>query len=114
MDLTEGSKPDQFVAAIYWATTTIATVGYGDISPTTTAERIVAMIIMLLGELGDTACGVLLTAQDASATAMVMAKRIATMSITMMLMGGEPAVQDLKIFALPPSLGFPPSDLCFF
>lgn len=39
----------QFIAAIYWATTTITTIGYGDITPTSTAERVVAMIVMLLG-----------------------------------------------------------------
>jgi len=48
-DLKNAPKTEQFVAAIYWATTTIATVGYGDITPVTTAERIVAMVMMLLG-----------------------------------------------------------------
>lgn len=49
-DLTGSSDVVQFVAAIYWATTTISTVGYGDITPDDTSERIVAMCIMLLGE----------------------------------------------------------------
>lgn len=35
--------------AIYWAVTTITTVGYGDLAPITEAGRIVASIIMLLG-----------------------------------------------------------------
>ena len=33
------------------ATSTMTTVGYGDVAPTTTAERIVAMIVMLIGAL---------------------------------------------------------------
>jgi voltage-gated potassium channel len=34
---------------VYWAVTTITTVGYGDITPHTTAGRIVAAIVMLVG-----------------------------------------------------------------
>jgi voltage-gated potassium channel len=32
-----------------WAVTTMTTVGYGDISPETTAGRVIAMVVMLLG-----------------------------------------------------------------
>jgi voltage-gated potassium channel len=35
--------------SIYWAIVTITTVGYGDITPATTAGKFVASIIMLIG-----------------------------------------------------------------
>lgn len=35
--------------AVYWTVTTVATVGYGDITPTTNASRIFAIIVMLFG-----------------------------------------------------------------
>jgi voltage-gated potassium channel len=35
--------------AIYWAVTTMTTVGYGDISPATTLGRFIATVMMLLG-----------------------------------------------------------------
>ncbi len=40
---------DQYVAAIHFAMTTMATVGYGDVAPRTRTERLVAMIIMVIG-----------------------------------------------------------------
>lgn len=40
---------DQYVAAIHFAMTTMATVGYGDVAPRTRTERLVAMIIMAIG-----------------------------------------------------------------
>ncbi len=40
---------DQFFDAIYWATISITTIGYGDISPTTDAGRFIAMISALVG-----------------------------------------------------------------
>ncbi|CAM9654046.1 unnamed protein product, partial [Discosporangium mesarthrocarpum] len=39
----------RYVAAIYWALTTLTTVGYGDITPGVTAEQIYAMFCMILG-----------------------------------------------------------------
>jgi hypothetical protein len=49
-------SPDGFVKpvphyleSIYWAITTLATIGYGDIAPTTTAELLYAMLVMVLG-----------------------------------------------------------------
>lgn len=40
---------DNFFDAIYWATVSLTTVGYGDIYPVTTAGRVVAMISSLFG-----------------------------------------------------------------
>ncbi len=34
---------------IWWATTTVTTVGYGDIGPETDSGRVIAMMIMLVG-----------------------------------------------------------------
>ncbi len=45
------NKPENanFITAIYWATTTIATVGYGDIVFTSLAGRIFSIIVQILG-----------------------------------------------------------------
>jgi len=40
---------DLYVVSFYFVITTIATVGYGDISPWTTPERIIGVIIVILG-----------------------------------------------------------------
>ncbi|ORX87244.1 voltage-gated potassium channel [Anaeromyces robustus] len=40
---------DSFFMAVYWATVSLTTVGYGDIYPTTTLGRIIAMISSLCG-----------------------------------------------------------------
>lgn len=39
----------EWITAFYWAITTMSTIGYGDISATTTSERTVASIVMVLG-----------------------------------------------------------------
>ncbi len=39
----------RYVGALYWAVTTLATVGYGDVTPANDAQRIYAIVVMLLG-----------------------------------------------------------------
>jgi voltage-gated potassium channel len=39
---------DVFIG-VYWAVTTVTTVGYGDISPTTDGGRVLAMVVMIIG-----------------------------------------------------------------
>jgi len=46
---TADDKPALYVACIYWAVTTVTTIGYGDIAPTTTAERMFVMFSMFVG-----------------------------------------------------------------
>ncbi len=45
----EGSSFDSFFDALYWATISLATVGYGDIYPVTTAGRVITMISSFFG-----------------------------------------------------------------
>ncbi|AOP36121.1 cyclic nucleotide-binding protein [Leptospira tipperaryensis] len=40
---------DEYVKAFYWTVTTLATVGYGDIVPVNTNQRIYATLVMMLG-----------------------------------------------------------------
>jgi CRP-like cAMP-binding protein len=40
---------DKYIAALYWSSMTITTIGYGDISPKTLEERIFVIIAMLCG-----------------------------------------------------------------
>ena len=38
-----------YIASLYWTVTTVTTVGYGDITPTAPAERVYAIICMVVG-----------------------------------------------------------------
>ena len=39
----------EYLTALYWALTTLTTVGYGDITPTSDGERVYAAIAMIVG-----------------------------------------------------------------
>ena len=39
---------ERYLTSLYWALTTLATIGYGDITPRSTAEKLIAMIWMIL------------------------------------------------------------------
>ena len=52
MYLLEGGVNDQFGSipeSVYWAVTTMTTVGYGDITPSTTVGKALATLIMIMG-----------------------------------------------------------------
>ena len=45
----QAESGQSFWDGLYWAITTMTTVGYGDLTPHTTAGRIIAVIVMLVG-----------------------------------------------------------------
>jgi CRP-like cAMP-binding protein len=47
--INEGDTGEQYVAALYWAFTTMTTVGYGDIHPQNSHERFFAIMTMISG-----------------------------------------------------------------
>lgn len=48
-DVGDGRRVDSFFDALWWSTSTITTVGYGDIYPVTTIGRMIAIFTMLVG-----------------------------------------------------------------
>jgi voltage-gated potassium channel len=48
-DIGENERVDSFADALWWSTTTITTVGYGDVYPTTGIGRLIAAFTMLVG-----------------------------------------------------------------
>ncbi|CAK0788465.1 unnamed protein product, partial [Prorocentrum cordatum] len=49
INITADDKGEQYIASLYWAFTTMTTVGYGDIIPKNSYERVYAIMAMLLG-----------------------------------------------------------------
>lgn len=48
-DISGASNVSQYIASFYFIVTTLSTVGFGDITATTTAERVMATIFMVIG-----------------------------------------------------------------
>ncbi|OIQ15471.1 MAG: hypothetical protein BM556_17690 [Bacteriovorax sp. MedPE-SWde] len=46
---TIDDQTTHFIKAVYWTVTTLTTIGYGDITPTTNIGRLYTMVIMILG-----------------------------------------------------------------
>lgn len=42
-------EADRYIASLYWAIVTLTTIGYGDVVPTSTAERLFVIFSMLIG-----------------------------------------------------------------
>lgn len=49
INIKPDGKFDQYIASIYWAFTTMTTVGYGDIHPRSDRERVYAIVAMIFG-----------------------------------------------------------------
>lgn len=48
VDMQDSDPIEQYVTSLYWAFTTMITVGYGDIIPKTTGERMYTMVAMII------------------------------------------------------------------
>lgn len=49
INIKPDNKFDQYIASLYWAFTTMTTVGYGDIHPRSDRERVYAIVAMIFG-----------------------------------------------------------------
>lgn len=49
IEVVNKSVGEKYLLAFYWSVTTLTTIGYGDIRPETSTERLVSIFIMLLG-----------------------------------------------------------------
>jgi hypothetical protein len=49
--LSKSPNLDNYIASLYYVVATVTTVGYGDITPSNTIERVIAMVFMLIGVL---------------------------------------------------------------
>eukprot|EP00392_Amoebophrya_sp_AT5.2_P008355 g8376.t1 len=47
--LIPGGENEDYISALYWSFTTMTTVGYGDITPRSTTERIYCIFVMFVG-----------------------------------------------------------------
>ncbi|OMJ73332.1 hypothetical protein SteCoe_27990 [Stentor coeruleus] len=47
--MNEAIPSERYLASVYWAITTLATIGYGDIVPFTVTEKIIAIVWMIVG-----------------------------------------------------------------
>jgi voltage-gated potassium channel len=47
--IVEPSTYKSYGMACWWAVQTVSTVGYGDLTPTTTAGRVIAAVVMIFG-----------------------------------------------------------------
>ena len=47
--LRDGHFHDQYVTSLYWTITTLSSVGYGDIVPVNSSERVLSILIMIMG-----------------------------------------------------------------
>ena len=47
--LADGTVEQHYISSLYWAFTTMTTVGYGDLTPQTQTERSYSIVVMILG-----------------------------------------------------------------
>ncbi|CAD7696757.1 unnamed protein product, partial [Ostreobium quekettii] len=47
--LQDASNYDRYISALYWSMSTLTTVGYGDVTPANSNEKIMSMVGMVVG-----------------------------------------------------------------